>query len=96
VNAEQAVFLVGGQGTRLGELTRATPKPVLEVAGRPFLDYLLDDADIRYDPSRPSTVPILLMDNGLARRELGFTARTSLDEGLRRTLEWYRRNAATA
>jgi D,D-heptose 1,7-bisphosphate phosphatase len=44
VNAEQAVFLVGGQGTRLGELTRATPKPVLEVAGRPFLDYLLDEA----------------------------------------------------
>jgi GDP-L-fucose synthase len=52
------------------------------------------DADVRYDPSRPSTVPILLMDNGLARRELGFTARTSLDEGLRRTMEWYRRNAA--
>ena len=39
----QAVFLVGGLGTRLGELTRATPKPLVEVAGRPFLDWLVDE-----------------------------------------------------
>ncbi|HJR55980.1 MAG TPA: HAD-IIIA family hydrolase [Rhizomicrobium sp.] len=41
---KQAVFLVGGMGTRLGEITRATPKPLVEVDGRPFLDYLLDEA----------------------------------------------------
>jgi len=40
----QAVFLVGGLGTRLGELTKATPKPLLPVAGRPFLDHLLEKA----------------------------------------------------
>jgi len=40
---KQAVFLVGGLGTRLKERTRATPKPLLEVAGRPFLDTLLDE-----------------------------------------------------
>lgn len=39
----QAVFLVGGLGTRLGDLTRQTPKPLLEVGGRPFLDYLVED-----------------------------------------------------
>jgi len=44
VTVEQAVFLVGGQGTRLRDLTKATAKPVLEVGGRPFLDYLLHDA----------------------------------------------------
>jgi D,D-heptose 1,7-bisphosphate phosphatase len=37
----QCVILVGGQGTRLGSLTRDTPKPLLEVAGRPFLDTIL-------------------------------------------------------
>ncbi|OGG94818.1 MAG: hypothetical protein A2527_12775 [Candidatus Lambdaproteobacteria bacterium RIFOXYD2_FULL_50_16] len=37
----QAVVLVGGKGTRLGELTQQTPKPLLPVAGRPFIDYLL-------------------------------------------------------
>ena len=39
----QAVFLVGGLGTRLGVRTQAVPKPLLEVAGRPFLDALLDE-----------------------------------------------------
>ena len=37
----QAVILAGGQGTRLGPLTRQIPKPMLPVAGRPFLDYLI-------------------------------------------------------
>jgi D,D-heptose 1,7-bisphosphate phosphatase len=37
----QAVVLVGGLGTRLGELTKTTPKPLLPVAGRPFLDTLI-------------------------------------------------------
>lgn len=37
----QAVILCGGLGTRLGALTQDTPKPLLPVAGRPFLDVLL-------------------------------------------------------
>jgi len=51
------------------------------------------DAEVRYDPSRPSTIPVRLMDNGLARRELGFEARITLEEGLRRTIDWYRSTA---
>lgn len=39
----QAVILVGGLGTRLGPLTRATPKPLLEVGGRPFVAWLIDE-----------------------------------------------------
>lgn len=39
---EQCVILVGGRGSRLGALTEQTPKPLMPVAGRPFLDYLLD------------------------------------------------------
>lgn len=50
------------------------------------------DADVRFDPSRPSTIPIRLMDNSLARERFGFEAYTSLAEGLERTLAWYRAN----
>ena len=36
-----AVILAGGRGTRLGELTRAVPKPLLPVAGRPILERIV-------------------------------------------------------
>lgn len=37
-----AVLLCAGFGTRLHPLTRDRPKPLLPVAGRPLLDYLMD------------------------------------------------------
>jgi histidinol-phosphate phosphatase family protein len=41
----QAVYLVGGKGTRLGHLTQDTPKPLLEIAPRlRFLDVVLEEA----------------------------------------------------
>ncbi len=38
----QALVLAGGQGTRLRPLTLTTPKPVMPLAGRPFLTFMLD------------------------------------------------------
>lgn len=37
----QALVMAGGFGTRLGELTRNTPKPLVEVAGKPILEHVL-------------------------------------------------------
>lgn len=47
----QALILCGGLGTRLGDLTAATPKPMLPVAGRPFLDHLIQET-ARYGITR--------------------------------------------
>jgi mannose-1-phosphate guanylyltransferase len=38
----QALVLAGGEGTRLRPLTRTVPKPVMPLAGRPFLSFMLD------------------------------------------------------
>jgi mannose-1-phosphate guanylyltransferase len=38
----QALLLAGGEGTRLRPLTYTTPKPVMPLAGRPFLTFMLD------------------------------------------------------
>src|SRR5262245_43328131 len=44
MRVRQALFLVGGRGTRLGALAASTPKPLLEIApGLRFLDLLLDE-----------------------------------------------------
>jgi mannose-1-phosphate guanylyltransferase len=39
---QQALVLAGGEGTRLRPLTYTTPKPVMPLAGRPFLSFMLD------------------------------------------------------
>ena len=48
---EQAVILCGGLGSRLGELTAQTPKPLLPVAGAPFLEALVREIS-RYGVKR--------------------------------------------
>ncbi|MEO1369332.1 MAG: sugar phosphate nucleotidyltransferase [Acidobacteriota bacterium] len=40
-----AILLCAGYGTRMGALTAETPKPLLDVAGRPLLDPLLDQLE---------------------------------------------------
>ena len=38
---KQAVVLCGGKGKRLGALTLETPKPMINVSGKPFLEHLI-------------------------------------------------------
>jgi D-glycero-alpha-D-manno-heptose 1-phosphate guanylyltransferase len=37
-----AILLAGGLGTRLAKVSGGRPKPLLEIAGRPFVEYVLD------------------------------------------------------
>ena len=47
----KAVILCGGLGTRLGSLTKDTPKPLLEVAGKPFIAHVLNREDYGHTPA---------------------------------------------
>lgn len=63
---------------------------------REILEMMLDidgyvGAQLRYLSSRPSMIPVRLVDVSNSERLLGFRANTDLKEGIRRTIRWFRR-----
>ena len=53
-----------------------------------------DRPDVQWDTSKPAGQAVRVMDTTRARDMLGFEAPTSLEEGVRETVEWYRSNQA--
>jgi GDP-L-fucose synthase len=47
------------------------------------------EGELVWDPTKPDGQPRRCLDTSRATELLGFTAGTSLDEGLRRTVEWF-------
>ena len=52
--------------------------------------------EVAWDTTRPDGQARRVFDVSKAERELGWRARTTLEDGLRKTVEWYRANRATA
>ncbi len=50
---------------------------------------------IRWDPTKPDGQPRRSLDTSRAERLFGFRAGTTFEEGLRRTIAWYRRERST-
>jgi len=48
------------------------------------------NARIEYDKTKPTMIPKRLIDPSKAARQLGFVAKTPIEEGLRETIGWYR------
>ncbi|MHB8163390.1 MAG: NAD-dependent epimerase/dehydratase family protein [Methanoregula sp.] len=76
-----AINLASGQGYSVKEILQT----IREVDG-------YTEAEVRFDPSKPSTIAIRLVNIQIARDILGFQPKTSLKEGLKQTVEWYREN----
>lgn len=73
-----AINIATDEEISIGDLARL----VVRLSGR--------DTAIEFDPSKPSGQPRRLCDTTIARTHLGFTADVGLEDGLRRTLAWYR------
>lgn len=63
---------------------------------RIIVDLVGFDGEVRWDTSRPDGQPRRGVDGTRARERFGFTAATSFDEGLRRTLDWFLANRVEA
>jgi GDP-L-fucose synthase len=59
-------------------------KLIIEVAG--------SKAKVKFDTSKPGGQPRRKCDTRKAREKIGFKARVPLKEGLKRTIEWYRKS----
>ena len=44
VSADTLMIMAGGFGTRMGDLTQAKPKPLLEVRGKPMIQHIIEMA----------------------------------------------------
>lgn len=51
------------------------------------------EGELRWDPSKPDGQPRRALDTRRAREQFGFEARTTFEEGLRRTIAWYEQAA---
>jgi len=49
-----------------------------------------EDADIKFDITKPSMIPKRLIDIELSKSLLEFNPRTSLSDGIKKTIDWYK------
>jgi len=68
-----------------GVTIKQTVNAVLKATGH-------EKAKIVFDSSKPTTIPVRIVDTSKAKRLLGFKPEVSLEEGMRRTVEWYLSN----
>ena len=73
------VNIASGKGSRIRDVLDT----LLEVDG-------FQEARVVVNPTKPSMIPIRLVDVSKAKTLLNFTTQTSLNAGLRKTLAWYR------
>jgi len=70
-------------GLGRGHSVRDLLKIILELDG-------YENAKIKFDASKPTMIPLRLVNTSKAEKLLKFRASTDIREGLRRTVDWYR------
>jgi len=79
IDTYEPLNIGAGKGYRLRDIQQM----ILKIDG-------YDNAEIKYDTSKPSMIPVRLIDVSKADKVIGFRPDIGLDEGIRKTLRWYR------
>ncbi|HEX7490079.1 MAG TPA: GDP-L-fucose synthase [Candidatus Limnocylindrales bacterium] len=82
----------GREPINLGVGSEITIRNLLELIAR-LADF---KGEIRWDSTKPDGQPRRALDTSRAREAFGFSASTSFEDGLRRTIDWYRTQADSA
>ena len=62
----------------------ALVKKIIEISGR--------KVGIKFDPAKPNIKTRVCLDSSKAKALFGWAPRTGLDEGIKKTLDWYSKN----
>ncbi|MDO8467206.1 MAG: GDP-L-fucose synthase [bacterium] len=92
-DAAEAIVLAAekydkGEPVNIGSGQEMSIKDLMVTICR-LMDY---NGEIRWDSSRPDGQPRRCLDVGLAEKEFGFRAKTSMEEGFRKTINWFLEN----
>ena len=71
-------------------LASGIPVTIRDVLGEILKSAEYEDADIQYDATKPSMIPKRMIDISLAKKQLGFNPKVNLEDGIQRTVDWYR------
>jgi len=74
----QPINIASGQAVTIRQVLSA----ILEA-----VDY--NDADVQYDTTKPSMIPKRMIDISLAKEKLAWEPQISLQDGIKRTAQWY-------
>jgi len=77
----------GAEPVNLGAGFEITIRDLVELIAR-LMGFT---GEIRWDPTKPDGQPRRCLDTSRAERLFGFRSTTGFEEGLRRTIEWYRK-----
>jgi GDP-L-fucose synthase len=76
----------GAEPVNLGAGFEITIKDLVELICK-LMDF---SGEIRWDTSKPDGQPRRMLDTTRAEQEFGFTAKTGFEDGLQKTIAWYR------
>jgi len=71
-------------------LASGIPVTIRDVLGEILKSADYEDADIQYDATKPTMIPKRMIDISLAKKQLGFNPKVNLEDGIQRTVDWYR------
>jgi GDP-L-fucose synthase len=83
-----AEYYDGNEPVNLGAGRETTIRNLTETIAR-LCGY---EGEVVWDTSRPDGQPRRMLDTSRAREWFGFEARTSLEDGLKQTIEWFKNN----
>ena len=84
INKQEDYYKLYNVGLGIPIKIKDLVKKVIETSGR--------DLKIQHDLTKPTVPTSLFLDCSKAKQELGWSPKHSLEEGLHKTLKWYRSN----